>query len=69
MLKLDSFITKEDRIFYVDLDGYNEQTDVKFGDGDMVRFVFDDVKYIGTIVNNGGGKLGIYQIEKIKKIS
>jgi hypothetical protein len=69
MLKLDSFITKEDRIFYVDLDGYNEQTDVKFGDGDMVRFVFDDVKYIGTIVNNGGGKLGIYHIEKIKKIS
>jgi len=69
MLKIDSFITKEDRIFYVDLDGYNEQTDVKFGDGDMVRFVFDDVKYIGTIVNNGGGKLGIYQIEKIKKIS
>jgi hypothetical protein len=69
MLKIDSFITKEGNIFYVDLDGYNEQADVKFGDGDMVRFVFDDIKYIGTIVNNGGAKLGIYQIEKIKKLS
>jgi hypothetical protein len=69
MLKIDNFITLEESIFYVDLDSYNEQTDVKFGDGDMVKFVFDDVKYIGTIVNNGGGKLGIYHIEKYKKLS
>jgi hypothetical protein len=69
MLKIDNFITMEDGIFYVDLDSYNEQADIKFGDGDMVRFVFDGIKYIGTIVNNGGGKLGIYHIEKIKKLS
>ena len=69
MLKVDNFITKEGDIFYIDIEGYNEQADVKFDDGDMIRFNFDSSKYIGTLVNNGGAKNGIYHIEKVKKLS
>ena len=69
MLKIDNFIISDKDIFYADVEAYNEQADVKIGDGDMVKFTFENCKYIGTIVNRGGAKNGIYQFEKIKKLS
>jgi hypothetical protein len=69
MLNVDNFISKENNIFYIDLGSFNEQTDIKLEEGDTVKFKYDDEKYCGTIINGGGSKNGIFQFEKVRKLS
>lgn len=69
MLKIDNFISFENDIFYVDLLSYNEQTDVKFEDTDIIRFKHDGSKYIGMITNMGNGQDGIFKLIDVKKTS
>jgi len=65
MLKIDNFITKENDIFYFDMESYNAESDFSIDDGDMIKFSYDNKRYTGTIVSLGDRKNGIYQI-KIK---
>lgn len=63
-MKIDLFISKENNVFYLDLGDYNQSfPDLKCEEGDTVKFTYDGIKYVGKIVNRGGAKNGIYQIE------
>jgi hypothetical protein len=68
MSKVDQYITKEGNIFYLDLESYNAEADILFEEGDTIKFNYDGNRYIGIIVNRGGGKTGIYNIDISKKI-
>jgi hypothetical protein len=68
MLNVDSFITKEGDTFYFDLDSYNKESEITIDNGDTIKFNCDGIRYTGKVVNKGGGRLGIFQIENTKKI-
>jgi hypothetical protein len=68
MLNVDPYIIKEGNIFYFDLDSYNKESDIPIDDGDTIKFNYDDSKYIGKVINNGGAKMGIFEIEVSKKL-
>lgn len=51
MTKIDSFIVKENNIFYFDSETYNQLSeDIKMENGDIIKFSYDDQKYIGKLV-------------------
>jgi hypothetical protein len=68
MLNVDSFITKEGDTFYFDLDSYNKESEITIDNGDTIKFNCDGIRYAGKVVNKGGGRLGIFQIENTRKI-
>jgi hypothetical protein len=51
MTKIDSFIIKENNIFYFDSESYNQvNEDIKMENGDIIKFNYDNQKYIGKLV-------------------
>lgn len=51
MTKIDSFIIKENNIFYFDSETYNQVSqDIKMENGDIIKFSYDNQKYIGKLV-------------------
>lgn len=50
-MKIDSFISKENNIFYLDIESYNEDNnDIPFERGDVIKFNYNNQKYIGKLV-------------------
>jgi hypothetical protein len=68
-MNIDDFVLKDGLFFYIDVESYNQNSDIKIEDGDVLKFNYDGIKYSGTISICGNGKTGIYQFHKIKKLS
>jgi hypothetical protein len=70
MIKIDNYVTKEGNIFYLDMESFNkDSSELKLEEQDTIKFNYDGDRYVGTIVNGGGGlKTGIYQIESYRKV-
>ena len=67
MVKIDDFIIKENDRFFVDFEEWKNGNGVSFEDGDLIRFTFDNVKYIGTLVKQGKEE-NIFEIKKIREV-
>jgi hypothetical protein len=66
MINLEPFIVKDGNNFYVDLELYHQTNkDFTIEEGDTVKFIYEDKKYIANILNTGGGKHGIFQLKII----
>jgi len=67
MVKIDDFIIKENGRFFVDFEEWKNGNGVYYEDGDLIRFTFDRVKYIGTLVKQGKEE-NIFEIKKIREV-
>jgi hypothetical protein len=53
MKKIDSFILKENNIFYFDFESYNDSnTDIPLEFGDVIKFTYDNQNYMGKLIGN-----------------
>jgi hypothetical protein len=68
MVKIDDFIVKENGRFFVDFEEWKNGNGISYEDGDLVRFTFDTVKYIGTLIKQGKEE-NIFEIKNIREIS
>jgi hypothetical protein len=68
MLIIDSFIIKEGNIFYFDMEDYNSKSDINIEEGDIIRFKYDGIKYIGKVDVIGSKKNQSFIINDIKNI-
>ena len=67
MVIIDEFLIKENDSFIVDLEEW-KNGDISFEHGDMVRFKYEGIKYIGTLCKMG--KDGhIFELVNVKEIS
>jgi hypothetical protein len=66
MTKIDSFIIKENNIFYFDSDSYNQvNEDIKMENGDIIKFNYENQKYMGKLVELSS-KNGLMLINTLK---
>ena len=67
MVIIDEFIFKENDKFIVDLEKWKNK-DISFEHGDMVRFKYEGIKYIGTLSKIGKTE-NIFEFVSVKEIS
>jgi hypothetical protein len=53
MLNVDKYITKEGNRFFIDVEGWRNGLEVGIEEGDVIRFKYDDIKYMGRVVKFG----------------
>ena len=67
MINIDDFLVKENGTFIADLEEWKNGDGISFEDGDMVRFKYEDKKYIGTL-NKIGKEEYIFELIKVKEV-
>lgn len=67
MLKLDEFVVKENDKFFIDFQEYKNKDGISYEDGDMIKFTFDNIKYIGTLFKMNNDE-SFFEIKKIKEL-
>jgi hypothetical protein len=68
MLNIDKFVIKENGRFFLDLEEWKNDTDISVEDGDMIRFSFENKKYIGTIRKIGSLKESLFEFINVKEV-
>ena len=67
MTNLTDYVYKDGDKFYFDSENYNEDGAllmIDFEDGDMIKWVWEGVKLIGTL-REEGYNLGLFSIENV----
>jgi hypothetical protein len=67
MLNYNLFIVKDKDVFYFDVEEYNNKSDIKIENGDIIKFTYENEKYIARVSNIGTEKNKFYILEILKK--
>lgn len=68
MLNIDKFLIKENDRFFLDLEEWKNDTDISIEDGDMIRFSFENKKYIGTVKKIGSLQESLFEFINVKEV-
>jgi len=67
MIGIEKFITKDGANFYLDLVEWGEVNDIVLSNGDIIKFSYDDKKYIGKVIINPNN-FGICEVNIQKEL-
>jgi hypothetical protein len=68
MLNIDKFVIHENNRFFLDLEEWKNDTDISIEDGDMIRFSFENKKYVGTVKKIGSLLERLYEFVNTKQV-
>lgn len=66
MLNIEKFITKDGSRYYLDLEEWSQETNMEIESGDLVKFTYEEKRYIGKIVD---GKNSVVEVSIVKEIT
>jgi hypothetical protein len=69
MLKgIEKFISEENGRFYLDSSCWNETSDIKIEEKDIINFTYNGKKYTAKTVACGNNSFGIFELNILKEV-
>jgi hypothetical protein len=68
MLGIDKFIINDGSKFYIDVENWKCENDLSLDDGDMIKFNYENKKYIAKIINIGNSNSSILELSILKEL-
>ena len=68
MFNIYKFVIKENGRFFLDLEEWKNDSDISIEDGDMIKFLFENKRYIGTVKKIGSLQESLFEFCNLKEI-
>lgn len=65
-MNIEKYITKTNNCYFLDTDAYNAETDIPVENGDIFRFIMEDKRYIGKVVEKFKGD-GLFELQIVSE--
>jgi hypothetical protein len=67
-MNIDKYVTQDSNSFFIDADAWNKENDLPIEAGDLLRFNFNERKYIGKAVPAFEGD-SFFELQIVKELN